>query len=256
LRGKQAVPLLVDIATHDVSLRSYAVRRLVEINAAEAAPQIAHLLADPSRTLQEEILRLVHRVGFKASLPFIRPLLASHETIIRTKALQIICDWNDVECCDSLDDIARHDNNPILRVQALLGLAAMKNPGIEPLLIHLSGDTNSKVRGAVAKILSECSELSLEGYQVLQQLALDPDDHVKELAQPGLTATDFTEMSSPSVPLLLPVDLESEVTTLCCQLNAWRAFLPSLAGLRSVEAISEVDQALATLLQALREAQS
>jgi HEAT repeat protein len=259
LQGKQAVPLLVDIATHDVSLRSYAVRRLVELNAPEAAPQIAHLLTDPSRTLQEEMLRLVHRVGYKPALPFIRPILVSPESILRKKALQIVCDWQDAESCDTLDYIAQHDVNPILRVQALLGLAAMKKQGIEPLLIHLSGDTNSKVRGTVAMMLSGSSELSYEGHQVLRQLALDPDEHVKELALRGpreiLLASDLTKMSPPSVPLLIPADLESEVTTLLYQLNAWRGFLPSIAGLRSVEEISEVDQALATLLQALREAE-
>jgi HEAT repeat protein len=48
LNCKEAIPTLVDIAEHEVGLRSVAVEALVEMDAEEAAAILSPLLSDPS----------------------------------------------------------------------------------------------------------------------------------------------------------------------------------------------------------------
>ncbi len=59
LKVRQAIPLLIELAQNQVGMRSRAVQALIEMNAVEAVPLLAHMLADPGESIRESLIRLM-----------------------------------------------------------------------------------------------------------------------------------------------------------------------------------------------------
>jgi HEAT repeat protein len=256
--GGDAVPLLLEIAEHDVSIRSYAARELVYLDSPEAAPVLAHLLAEPTRSLREQILSIVHRANYRASLPLVRPLLESPESTIRERALAIVHDWNDTESTSILTRMAHQEANPVLRVRVIETLVVIAGVATENTLLDLADDTNAQVREAVVESLARFPNLSEPALFTLQHIVQnDVDDSVRFAAEGALAAHHQTFARTLESPvssvadLVVPTSLLPNLASLKEALELWRRHLPVLARTRSVEEICKLDEALSSLLGAL-----
>ena len=259
--GKEAVPLLLEIASHDVSLRSYAVHQLVSLDVPETAPVLAHLLNDASRTLRLEVLSLLHKANYRQALPLVRPLLDNSESTLRAKALEIVTEWRDADALDHLERMARCETNPILRVKAISLLVDLAGARCESTLLELVGDSNTRVRQTIAECLGRLPSFSQLAITTLNYLAQgDADESVREAAHRALIgqkdgvepATAGPLASVDAIPV--PPELLAELPGLIEKLKRWRQHLPSLTASRSVEEIHALDSSLGCIIDAAGDA--
>ena len=253
---KEAIPTLVDIAEKEVGLRGVAVEALVEMNAEEAASILSPLLSDPSNRLRRNLIEMMMQANYEAALPLVRPLLRDSAITVRETALAAVSKWGDLVSIDDVRNIAYNDPNPFVRPQAVITLTRLLGQDALPDLVDLAEDLNLHVRRSVAQCLAEVDFLTPESRQALLHLAEDPD--TAEFAQDALAAHDLSgirPMPAPKPALRVPVpeDIMADSRPLLDLLETWQENLPELQRRFDLETLSEVDQALSTLILYLRE---
>jgi HEAT repeat protein len=253
---KEAIPTLVEIAEKEVGLRGVAVEALVEMNAEEAASILSPLLSDPSNRLRRNLIEMMMQADYEAALPLVRPLLQDNAITVRETALAAVSKWNDLVSVDEVRNIAFNDPNPFVRPQAVITLARLLDQDALPDLVALADDLNLHVRRAVAQSLSDVEFLTPEARGALLRLAQDED--TAEFAREALEAHDLsgikpipTMQATEKVPA--PQDIKDESQPLLDLLEIWQESLPDLQRNFDLEELSEVDQALSTLILYLRE---
>jgi len=257
LRMKEAIPTLVEIAEREVGLRGVAVEALVEMNAEEAASILSPLLSDPSNRLRRNLIEMMMQADYEAALPLVRPLLKDSAITVRETALAAVSKWQDKVSVSDVRDIAYNDPNPFVRPQAVITLTSLLGQDVLPDLVELSEDLNIHVRRAVAQSLAEVDYLTPEGKRALIKLASDED--TAEFTRKALEAHDLnatrpmtTAETEPRLPV--PDDIRGETVALLELLESWQDSLPAMQRHFDLEVLSDVDQALSTLIVYLREA--
>jgi HEAT repeat protein len=261
IQGAEAVPLLVEIASMDVSMRTYAVKALMGLDVQQVVPQVAHLLVDRSASLVSEVLRLVVKANYRAALPLIRPLLGNSDGGVRFQALRVLLDWEDAESVEPIFLLSQQEPSPVVRCLAVDCLAKLATNKTEDRLTSLLGDLNVQVRLAAVRALASMTSLSLDSHLVLEHLARhDDSESVRAAAQKAcFQRSDFQPLvldqagDTPSV-LLVPPQLLEASPEMLGYLRIWRESLPLLAGNCSIQKISELDHSLGMLIHALEEA--
>jgi HEAT repeat protein len=253
---KEAIPLLVEIAEKEVGLRGVAVEALVEMNAEEAASILSPLLSDPSNRLRRNLIEMMMQADYEAALPLVRPLLRDSAITVRETALAAVSKWGDLVSIDDVRNIAYNDPNPFVRPQAVLTLTRLLGQDALPDLVDLADDLNLHVRRSVAQCLAEVDYLTPESRQALLHLAEDPD--TAEFAQEALSAHDLNGIRpmpapKPATRVPVPEDMLADSQPLLDLLETWQESLPELQRRFDLETLSEVDQALSTLILYLRE---
>ena len=257
LNYKEAIPTLVDIAEHEVGLRSVAVEALVEMDAEEAAAILSPLLSDPSNRLRRNLIEMMLQADYKAAMPLVRPLLKDSAITVRETALAAVSKWQDRVSVEDVREIAYNDPNPFVRPQAVITLTKLLGQEALLDLIDLSQDLNLHVRRAVAQSLAEVDYLTPDGKTALLQLAKDPD--TAEFAREALQVHDLdaihplpTQATNLKGPV--PRYLRDDPQSLLLALEAWQDALPRLQRDFDLEELSEVDRALSILIVYLRDA--
>jgi HEAT repeat protein len=253
---KEAIPTLVEIAEKEVGLRGVAVEALVEMNAEEAAAILSPLLSDPSNRLRRNLIEMMMQADYETALPLVRPLLRDSAITVRETALAAVSKWNDLVSVDEVRHIAFNDPNPFVRPQAIITLTRLLNQDALPDLVSLADDLNLHVRRAVAQSLAEVDFLTPEARSALLRLAQDED--TAEFARDALEAHDLSGIQpipagKPTLKVPVPQDIKDESRPLLDLLETWQESLPDLQRNFDLEELSEVDQALSTLILYLRE---
>ncbi len=256
LKMTEAIPTLVDIAEREIGLRGIAVEALVEMNAEEAASILSPLLSDPSNRLRRNLIEMMMQADYEAALPLIRPLLKDSAITVRETALAAVSKWDDKVSVEDVRYIAYNDPNPFVRPQAVTTLAKLLGQEVLLDLIDLSEDLNIHVRRAVAQSMAELDYLTPEAKAVLLRLAKDED--TSEFTREALETHDlsaFHPMPSfeETVTVPVPEELLSRSKFLLDLLESWQESLPELQRDFDLEDLSEVDQALSTLIVYLRD---
>ena len=254
---RAAVPTLVEIAEREVGLRGVAVEALVEMNAEEAAAILSPLLSDPSNRLRRNLIEMMMQADYEAALPLVRPLLRDNAITVRETALAAVSKWEDRVSVEDVRQIAYSDPNPFVRPQAVITLTSLLGQEALPDLVALADDLNMHVRRAVAQSLAEIDHLTPAGKRVLLKLANVPD--TAEFVQPALQKHDLSALKLMPVPeeayqAPVPNRMQDDLADLLGLLESWQASLPELQKKFELEELSEVDQALSTLILALRKA--
>lgn len=257
LKAREAIPILVEIAEHEVGLRGMAVEALVEMNAEEAAAILSPLLSDPSNRLRRNLVEMMMQADYVAALPLVRPLLRDNAITVRETALAAVSKWGDLVAVDDVREIAFSDPNPFVRPQAVRTLAKLLGDEALPDLVALSDDFNLHVRRAVAQSLAEIENLTSDAKAALIQLSSDED--TAEFAQDAVEVHDLTSITplpatkrESKVPL--PRELSESSELLLDLLKTWQESLPDMQRQFDLEELAEVDRALSTLIIYLREA--
>jgi len=254
---KEAIPLLVEIAEREVGLRGAAVEALVEMDAEEAAAVLSPLLSDPSNRLRRNLIEMMMQADYEAAMPLVRPLLKDSAITVRETALAAVSKWGDLVSVEDVREIAYNDPNPFVRPQAVLTLTRLLGQEALPDLVSLADDLNLHVRRAVAQSLSEMDQLTSAGKAALIRLANDED--TAEFARDALEVHDLSMIlpfstSEPEIRVPVPRELSDSSEVLLNLLKTWQDLLPGLQRNFTLEELSEVDQALSTLIIYLREA--
>jgi HEAT repeat protein len=256
LKMIEAIPTLVDIAEREVGLRGVAVEALVEMNAEEAASILSPLLSDPSNRLRRNLIEMMMQANYEAALPLIRPLLKDSAITVRETALAAVSKWDDKVSVDDVRHIAYNDPNPFVRPKAVITLAKLLGQEALPDLVDLSEDLNLHVRRAVAQSMAELEFLTPEAKTALLRLAKDED--TAEFTREALEAHDLSAIhpmpqveEKTNVPI--PEELHPRSPQLLDLLEIWQESLPDLQRDFDLEELSEVDQALSTLIVYLRD---
>ncbi|HEY9121844.1 MAG TPA: HEAT repeat domain-containing protein [Brevefilum sp.] len=255
LQLKEAVPTLVEIAEHEVGLRGVAVEALVEMNAEEAASILSPLLSDPSNRLRRNLIEMMMQADYDAALPLVRPLLKDSAITVRETALAAVSKWGDKVSAEDVRQIAFNDPNPFVRPQAVLTLTKLLGQDSLPDLVDLSEDLNLHVRRAAAQSMAELDYLTPEAKSALLRLAKDEDTaeftrealEVHDLSAIRPLPSDEQKLNAP-----FPEKLHSKSSSLLTLLESWQESLPNLQRDFNLEELSEVDQALSTLIVHLR----
>lgn len=257
LKAREAIPILVEIAEHEVGLRGMAVEALVEMNAEEAAAILSPLLSDPSNRLRRNLVEMMMQADYVAALPLVRPLLRDNAITVRETALAAVSKWGDLVAVDDVREIAFSDPNPFVRPQAVRTLAKLLGDEALQDLVALSDDFNLHVRRAVAQSLAEIENLTSDAKAALIQLSTDED--TAEFAQDAVEVHDLTSITplpatkrERKVPL--PRELSESSELLLDLLKTWQESLPDMQRQFDLEELAEVDRALSTLIIYLREA--
>jgi len=256
LKVVEAIPILMEVAQNIVGLRSVAVEALIDLKADAAAPVLAPLLSDPSNNLRRSLIEMMINADYRASLPLIRTLLKDPAVTIREEALAAVNHWHDQASVEQVRWMAYHDPNPFVRPQAVTALVDLIGRDALPDLIALASDHNPHVREAVANNLGKLGRLPEEGLAALQELVRD--EHAADAARNALIAHGLAieQMPVPIKPpppaeALVPTDPE-EVRTLLEGLERWQSSLGERLDPRTAEDRVILDQALTTLIAALR----
>lgn len=252
---REAIPDLLEIAEKEVGLRGVAVEALVEMNAEEAAAVLSPLLSDPSNRLRRNLIEMMMQADYDAALPLVRPLLRDSAITVRETALAAVSKWQDRVSVSDVRNIAFNDPNPFVRPQAVLTLTKLLGQEALPDLVDLAEDLNVQVRRAVAQSLVEIDYLTPVGKAALIKLANDED--TAAFAQDALAAHDLSaihpRVADPSsLEAPVPKDIRQEISVLLDLLEKWQQALPKLQRNFNLEEISELDQALSTLIVYLR----
>lgn len=253
---REAIPTLLEIAEREVGLRGVAVEALVEMNAEEAAAILSPLLSDPSNRLRRNLIEMMIQADYETALPLVRPLLRDSAITVRETALAAVSKWNDLVSVEEVRNIAINDPNPFVRPQAVITLTRLLGQDALPDLVALADDLNLHVRRAVTQSLAEIDYLTPEAQRALLLLAQDED--TAEFARDALEAHDLSGISPVPVPrpalkVPIPPDLKDESQPLLDLLETWQDSLPDLQRNFDLEELSELDQALSTLILYLRE---
>jgi len=255
LQIKEAIPTLVEIAENVVGLRGVAVEALVEMNAEEAASILSPLLSDPSNRLRRNLIEMMMQADYDTALPLVRPLLKDSAITVRETALAAVSKWGDKVSAEDVRQIAYNDPNPFVRPQAVLTLTKLLGQDALPDLVDLSEDLNLHVRRAAAQSMAELDYLTSEAKSALLRLAKDED--TAEFTREALEVHDLSAIRPlPPVEQKLnapfPEKLHSKSGSLLTLLESWQESLPNLRRDFDLEELSEVDQALSTLIVQLR----
>lgn len=256
LRVKEAIPTLLEIAEREVGLRGVAVEALVEMNAEEAASILSPLLNDPSNRLRRNLIEMMVQADYETALPLVRPLLRDSAITVRETALAAISKWQDKVSADEVRNIAYNDPNPFVRPQAVITLTKLLGQEALPDLVDLAEDLNLHVRRAVAKSLAEVDYLTPDAKAALLRLANDEES--AQFTRKTLEVHDLDSLRQmPSVNKAIktpiPEELREEAELLLEYLEEWQESLPELQRDFDLDELSEVDQALSTLILYLRE---
>lgn len=257
LRMKAAIPTLVEIAEREVGLRGVAVEALVEMNAEEAASILSPLLSDPSNRLRRNLIEMMMQADYETALPLVRPLLKDSAITVRETALAAVSKWQDKVSVADVRDIAYNDPNPFVRPQAVITLTSLLGQDALPDLVELADDLNIHVRRAAAQSLAEMDFLTPEGKRTLLKLASDEDTAEftrKALEVHDLSATHPMPATEKARRLPVPNDLREASGELLKLLEIWQNALPDMQRHFELKELSDVDQALSTLIVYLREA--
>lgn len=260
IQGEEAIPLLVEIATDDVGMRTYAIDALMGIDPVSAAPAVVHMLADKSASLVSGVLRLIVKADYRPAIPLVRPLLCNSDGSVRFHALNALIEWNDAESAETLSLMTKEETAPPLRCLAVSGLAKLRPEKCENEIASLLGDLNVQVRVAAVKALASLEELSPDTELALQHVAShDESEQVRELAaQAGGHETrnhhqiDGDQFIPPPI-LLIPPQLVQAAPATLAYLSEWRESLPQLAGTCPILQINDLDRSLGSLIRALEE---
>jgi HEAT repeat protein len=257
LDKKEAIPTLMKVAENEIGLRGVAVESLVEMNAEEAAEILSPLLSDPSNRLRRNLIEMMMQADYETALPLVRPLLRDNAITVRETALAAVSKWQDRVSAEDVRHIAYSDPNPFVRPQAVLTLTNLLGQEALPDLVELSDDLNLYVRRAVAQCLAEVDYLTPKAKAALIRLANDED--TAEFAQEALKKHDLESVhpmpkTEPVIKAPVPEDLRAESQSLLTLLETWQESLPDLQQRFELEKLSDVDQALSTLIVYLREA--
>lgn len=259
LQVKEAIPRLIDIAQHEVGLRSIAIQSLVALDAEEAIPQLAHMLADPGGTLRETLVRTMIDADYRKALPVIRQLLEDTRAPVRQVALAAVTAWNDRASIKQVRTICYHDSSSHLRPRAVNTLVALAGVQALPDLIKLADDLNRIVRRAVARGFGQVGPLPPHAIQVLQRLAADAEECVVEKARESLATHNITPTPLPhqsNLPILpIPEVIQPSLPWILEELEAWQVGLANLLSRSDPDALVTVDNALTTLILILRDAE-
>jgi HEAT repeat protein len=268
MQYRPAIPILTDIASREVGLRSCAVEALILMNADEAAPILAPLLNDPSNKLRRHLIELMVRAEYRDALPMIRPLLLDPAISVRESALLAVSHWRDYSALEVIRAICFHDPNPFVRPQAILALTNLQKMDAVPDLERLAADMNAFVRKSVLQAVEHLPEKDDRVINILQQLAQDPEietDALAFLARLGVSPAQIDLMRPHSVPppvgggpslTLIPNSLHPRAVDLLEKLRTWQLHLPELSDRVPLEKIADLDQALAVLITALQQPNS
>lgn len=256
LNVREAIPTLVQIAEREVGLRGVAVEALVEMNAEEAAAILSPLLSDPSNRLRRNLIEMMMQSEYEAALPLVRPLLRDSAITVRETALAAVSKWDDKVSAADVRDIAFNDSNPFVRPQAVITLTKLLGQEALPDLVDLADDLNLHVRRAVAKSLGEVEFLTPDAKAALLRLA--NDEETAEFTRKALEKHDLDSLrpmpsAKKTLKTPLPEDLQGETGMLLEYLEEWQQSLPELQRDFDLDELSEVDQALSTLILYLRE---
>jgi len=256
LKMSEAIPTLVEVAEREVGLRGVAVEALVEMNAEEAASILSPLLSDPSNRLRRNLIEMMMQADYEAALPLIRPLLRDSAITVRETALAAISKWGDKVSVEDVRNIAYNDPNPFVRPQAVITLAKLLGQEALLDLVDLSEDLNIHVRRAAAQGMAEMDYLTPEAKAALLKLAKDED--TAEFTREALEVHDLSAIHPmPQIEekrrVPVPEELRSRSLMLLDLLEIWQESLPDLQRNFDLEELSEVDQALSTLIVYLRD---
>jgi HEAT repeat protein len=259
LDTREAIPTLMEIAEREVGLRGVAVEALVEMKAEEAASILSPLLSDPSNRLRRNLIEMMMQADYEAAVPLVRPLLRDNAITVRETALAAVSKWKDRVSVGDVRQIAYSDPNPFVRPQAVITLTNLLGQEALPDLVELADDVNLHVRRAVAQSLAEIDHLSPAGKRVLLKLANDED--TIEYIKPALEKHDLRAVQpgiSPEIAPKAPVPkgVRYEKDGLLDLLEAWQEALPNLQKNFALEELSDIDQALSTLILTLRRVDS
>ncbi len=257
LNMREAIPTLVEIAEREIGLRGVAVEALVKMNAEEAASILSPLLSDPSNRLRRNLIEMMMQADYEAALPLVRPLLQDNAITVRETALAAVSKWEDRVSVEDVRKIAYNDPNPFVRPQAVITLTNLLGQEALLDLVELADDLNLHVRRAVAQCLAEVDHLTPDGKRALLKLANETD--TTEFAQQALEKHDLSAVRpapAPEQEMIAPVPdgLRAETNALLELLETWQEALPDLQKKFALEELSNVDQALSTLIVTLREA--
>lgn len=255
---KEAIPELVEIAEREVGLRGVAVEALVEMNAEEAASILSPLLSDPSNRLRRNLIEMMMQADYETALPLVRPLLRDTAITVRETALAAISKWQDRVSVSDVRNIAFNDPNPFVRPQAVTTLVKLLGQEALTDLEDLADDLNVHVRRAVAQSFAEIDYLTPAGKSALIRLANDED--TADFAQEALEVHDLSAIHprvspEPKIKAPVPEVIRGQSHDLRALLEEWQTALPNLRRRFDLEELSEVDQALSTLIVALRKAE-
>jgi HEAT repeat protein len=254
---REAIPTLVEIAESQVGLRGAAVEALVEMNAEDAASILSPLLSDPSNRLRRNLIEMMMQADYDSALPLVRPLLRDNAITVRETALAAVSKWEDKVSVEDVRQIAYSDSNPFVRPQAVITLTNLLGQDALPDLVALADDLNLHVRRAVAQSLAEIDYLTPEGKRALLQLAGEED--TAEYARSALEKHDLGAVRQVHTPrqtrkAMVPEALQGEKDALLNLLQVWQEALPELQKEFDLDELSDVDQALSTLIITLRKA--
>ena len=259
LRERTAIPLLIEIAQNHVGMRSKSIQALIEMNAVEAAPILAHMLADPGVRLRDSLIRLMVTAGYADAPVLLRPLLTDSNTSIRQLVLLALTQFNDQAAIKAIRTMSRQDTNPYLRAAAVDSLFILQGDEALRDLLNLAADLNTNVRRAVAENLGKMTGLSQEAQAALNTLANDPQPEVALQAQGALQKHHLTppgQIASPppAVRSLLPEALLPELDTLLEALQRWQDGLAGGSAPGNLSELAQLDRALTLLLTHLERA--
>lgn len=252
---QEAIPTLLEIADKEVGLRSVAVEALVVLNAEEAATILSPLLSDPSNRLRRNLIEMMMQADYQAALPLVRPLLHDSAITVRETALAAISQWGDLISVDDVRQIAYSDPNPFVRPQAVITLTRLLGQEALPDLLALADDLNLHVRRAVAQCLAEMDYLTPAAKMAL--LRLSDDEDTREFVRDAMEVHELSAIRpmpspKPNAVSLLPEELLDEKAMLLEFLETWQHSLPGRHRQFELEELSEIDQALSTLILNLR----
>ena len=255
LNLKEAIPVLVEIAEKEVGLRGVAVEALVEMKAEEAAAILSPLLSDPSNRLRRNLIEMMIQADYDAALPLVRPLLRDNAITVRESALAAVSKWEDQVSVADVRQIAFSDPNPFVRPQAVITLTKLLGQEALPDLIDLAEDLNVHVRRAVAQSLAEMEYLTPAGKAALFQL--ERDENTADYVQEALDVLDLSAVYPRSIvesqiKVPVPEEIRDNANSLLSLLESWQDSLPELNPKIDLEELSEIDQALSTLILYLR----
>jgi len=256
---QEAVPLLTQIARHEVGLRSRAVYALIELNAISAAPILIDMLADPGSSLRCTLIRMMMRMEYHPALPIIRNMLNDQSLQVRQTALEAIVSMKDLGSLRKVRQLAQADSNPYLRIRAVNGLVSLLGIDAMQDLRVLSEDVNTFVRQAVALNLGTFDPLPSSGRRILVRLAEQDDsplitEQAREiLARYPVEWQDDDREVEPVDLLqgLVPESIQEETEKLLELLERWQTSLGTLVGSKKPEELNKTDQALSTLIDLL-----
>ncbi|HEX7433588.1 MAG TPA: HEAT repeat domain-containing protein [Anaerolineaceae bacterium] len=255
LKVRSAIPQLIEIARHEVGLRSAAVEALIDLDAEEAAPILALLLTDPSNRLRRNLIEMMMKADYRPALPLIRALLRDSSIAIRETALAAVARWKDIASIETVRWMAYSDPNPFVRPQAVTALSNILDEEALPDLLALANDLNGHVRRSVVYSLGRLNSLPEDAVTLLNQLPSDPD--LACPVQDALVAHQLTPGALPFPPTkqtcsMLPYVLRDDAPFLLDSLERWQTALITQPDIPSLEQMAYIDQALTTLIKILK----